>query len=85
VDRYSDPFACARSSAATVDHELLMAREPTAMVESGVTKRVVLAGIRHGEHILVAALRSPLEHGVRINPLRAANGGQTSLVVVAIT
>jgi hypothetical protein len=58
-----------RGQAAAEARELRMVREAIAMVAMGITPRVVLAGIRHGDDILVAARRLALEAGVRVNRL----------------
>jgi hypothetical protein len=65
----------ARAIARGQERELRMAREAIAMVASGATRRVVIAGIRHGEQILESARRMGLESGVRVNTLRAHNDG----------
>ena len=61
-----------------------MAREAIAMVASGATRRVVIAGIRHGDEILDSARRLGLESGVRINPIRQTDRDAADLVVEPI-
>ena len=51
------------------ERELRMVREAIAMVAIGASPRVVLAGIRHGDDILVTARRLALQAGVRVNRL----------------
>jgi hypothetical protein len=61
-----------------------MAREAIAMVASGATRRVVIAGIRHGEEILDSARRLALASGVRVNPIRQMDRDAADLVVEPI-
>lgn len=61
-----------------------MAREAIAMVASGVTPRVVIAGIRYGEQILDSARRVGLASGVRVNTLRRSDRDAADLVVEPI-
>jgi len=63
---------------------LRLAQEAIAMVASGATRRVVIAGIRHGEDILEPARRMGLASGVRVNPLRQLNRDATDLVIEPI-
>ena len=65
--------------------ELTLAREAIALVASGATPRVVLAGIRHGDDILLEAQRAALECGVRVSPLRSGDAPRTDLVVEPIS
>ena len=65
--------------------ELTLAREAIALVASGATPRVVLAGIRHGDDILLEAQRAALEQGVRISPLRRDDAPRTDLVIEPIS
>lgn len=61
-----------------------MAREAIALVASGASPRVVVAGIRHGAEILGPARRLALEAGVRVNALEREDGGQPDLVIEPI-
>jgi hypothetical protein len=61
-----------------------MAREAIAMVASGATPRVVIAGIRHGDEILDSARRIALASGVRVNTLRQVDRDAADLVVEPI-
>ena len=61
-----------------------MAREAIAMVASGATQRVVIAGIRHGDEILDSARRLALASGVRVNPIRQTGRDAADLVVEPI-
>ncbi|HUS21770.1 MAG TPA: hypothetical protein VMZ66_07155 [Aeromicrobium sp.] len=72
-----------RQSEAVLERELLLAREAIAMVASGASPRVVLAGIRFGDTILAPARRIALESGVVNTIQRAADSG-TDLVVEQI-
>jgi len=45
----------------------------------------VLAGIRHGDDILLEAQRAALEQGVRISPLRRDDAPRTDLVIEPIS
>ena len=51
------------------ERELRMVREAIAMVASGASPRVVVAGISRGNEILEVARRLGLESGVRVNRL----------------
>jgi hypothetical protein len=73
-----------RAIARGQERELRMAREAIAMVASGATARVVIAGIRHGEQILESARRLGLASGVRVNPLRQPDADASDLVVEPI-
>jgi hypothetical protein len=74
----------ARAIQRAEERELRLAREAIAMVASGATQRVVVAGIRYGDEILDAARRIALESGVRVNPLRQSGTGRAALVVERI-
>ena len=74
-----------RAPAAVIEErELRMVREAIAMVASGVSSRVVVAGISRGEQILEAAKRLGLESGVRVNRLVQAEAKGTDLAVEPI-
>jgi hypothetical protein len=66
------------------ERELRMVREAIAMVASGVTPRIVLAGISRGEQILDVCKRLGLESGVRVNRLPQREGTGTDLTVEPI-
>ena len=66
------------------ERELRMAREAIAMVASGVSPRVVIAGIRYGDEILESARRLGLDAGVRVNPIRQQQRQAADLVVEPI-
>jgi hypothetical protein len=61
-----------------------MAREAIAMVASGASSRVVVAGIRHGESIVDTAQRLALQQGVRVRRLPQAGRAGVDLVVEPI-
>ena len=65
--------------------ELSLAREAIALVAAGGSARVVVAGIRFGEAILEDAQRLALEAGVRVKPIRRAEGFGADLLVEPIT
>ncbi len=62
----------------------MMAREAIAMVSSGASRRVILAGIRFGDQILEPARRLGLPAGVRVNPIRSPEGTGSGLIVEPI-
>ena len=62
-----------------------MVREAIAMVASGASPRVVVAGIRYGDEILVAARRLALDSGVRVNRLHQQEGTGADLAVEPIS
>ena len=66
------------------ERELRMAREAIAMVASGVSPRVVIAGIRYGDEILESARRLGLDAGVRVNTIRQQQRQAADLVVEPI-
>ena len=70
-----------RTLAQARERELMMAREAIAMVASGASPRVVLAGIRFGDVILGAARRLALESGVRVKPIWRDEGDGADLVI----
>jgi hypothetical protein len=73
-----------RAIARQQERELRMAREAIALVASGVSPRVVIAGIRYGDEILDSARRLGLDSGVRVNPLREPPRDKADLVVERI-
>jgi hypothetical protein len=66
------------------ERELRLAQEAIVMVASGATRRVVIAGIRHGDEILESARRMGLASGVRVNPLRQQDTDAADLVIEPI-
>jgi hypothetical protein len=61
-----------------------MVREAIAMVASGMSRRVVLAGISRGDEILDVARRLGLESGVRVNRLSKLEAAGADLAVEPI-
>lgn len=61
-----------------------MVREAIAMVASGASSRVVVAGISAGDQILDAARRLGLEAGVRVNRLSQQENRGADLAVEPI-
>ena len=74
----------ARSRITAQQRELTLAREAIALVATGASPRVVIAGIRFGEAILDDARRLALDAGVRIKPIRRAEGAGADLLVEPI-
>ncbi len=73
-----------RAGALARERELRLACEAIALVASGASPRVIVAGIRWGDAILDAARRLALESGVRVNPLRHLDDPRADLVVEPI-
>jgi hypothetical protein len=71
------------AAGAARDRELRLAREAIAMVASGASPRVVIAGISFGEAIFDSACQLALQAGVRVKPLRKQDAG-TDLVIEPI-
>jgi hypothetical protein len=61
-----------------------MVREAIALVASGVSPRVVVAGISRGDEILEVARRIGLESGVRVNRLSQRENTGADLAVEPI-
>ncbi len=61
-----------------------MVREAIVMVASGVSRRVVVAGISRGDEILDVARRIGLECGVRVNRLSQKENAGADLAVEPI-
>jgi hypothetical protein len=66
------------------EREMRMVREAIAMVASGASPRIVVAGISRGEQILDACRRLGLESGVRVNRLPQPEAKGTDLTVEPI-
>ena len=73
-----------RAQSAAIERETRLVREAIAMVALGASPRVVVAGIRYGEGLLVAARRMALEAGVRVNPLWKDDHSAADIVVEPI-
>jgi hypothetical protein len=69
---------------AEFDREFQLIREAIAMVASGGSRRVVVAGIRLGEAIFEPGSRLALEAGVRLARLESADGAGVDLAVERI-
>jgi hypothetical protein len=69
-----------RSRASAQERELMLAREAIAMVASGASPRVVVAGIRFGATIIDDARRLALAAGVRVMPIQREGSGADLLV-----
>ncbi len=67
-----------------MERETRLVREAIAMVAIGASPRVVVAGIRYGESLLVAARRLALEAGVRVNPLWRDDHSAADIIVEPI-
>lgn len=83
MNGYAHPVS-RRAAAAAEKRELQLAREAIAMVASGASPRVVVAGIRFGDEILDSARRLALQSGVRVNPIRRSLDARSDLVVEPI-
>jgi len=66
------------------DREFQLVREAIAMVASGGSRRVVLAGIRLGDLLFEPGSRLALEAGVRLTRLETADGAGADLAVERI-
>jgi hypothetical protein len=66
------------------EREQQLIREAIAMVASGASSRVVVAGIGFGELLLDPARRWALEAGVRANPLRKRDGSGVDIAIEVI-
>jgi hypothetical protein len=61
------------------ERELLLTREAIAMVASGASPRVIVAGIRFGEQILESARASGRDCGVEVVRILNTEGVGSSL------
>jgi hypothetical protein len=66
------------------EREMRLVREAIAMVASGASHHVVVAGISRGDQILDACRRLGLESGVRVNRLPQRDGKGADLTVEPI-
>ena len=66
------------------DREFQLVREAIAMVASGGSRRVVLAGIRLGDLLFEPGSRLAVEAGVRLTRLATADGRGADLAVERI-
>lgn len=73
-----------RAYSAALERETRLVREAIAMVARGASPRVVVAGIRYGESLLVSARRMALEAGVRVNPIWKDDHSAADIVVEPI-
>lgn len=64
-----------------IDRELTLVREAILMVARDRTRRVVVAGLRHGEELLALAVDSATRAGVRLLALPRADGLGTDVAV----
>ena len=74
----------ARAQAAALEREKRLIREAVAMVASGASPRVIVAGIRYGGTLLDMARRIGLEAGVRVNPIWSNDHATADIVVEPI-
>lgn len=74
----------ARAEAAALERETRLIREAVAMVAGGASRRVVVAGIRHGAALLDAGRQMGLAAGVRVNPIGAGAEAAVDIVVEPI-
>jgi hypothetical protein len=81
----SNPSHRRASGAARAEElELRLVSEAIAMVQSGASPRVVVAGIRYGEQLYDGCSRLALDAGVRIVPLRRSDRPSTDIAVEPI-
>jgi hypothetical protein len=73
-----------RASQATIKRETQLVREAIALVATGASPRVIVAGIRYGESLLDTFRRMALEAGVRVNPLWRADHDGADIAVEPI-
>jgi hypothetical protein len=69
---------------ATLEHEMRLIREAIAMVASGASPRVMLAGIHFGETLLDPSRRLALDAGVRVLPAWRTDEVGADLVIERI-
>jgi hypothetical protein len=74
----------ASEAARAEELELRLVREAIAMVASGASPRVVVAGIRYGDQLYDGCCRLALDAGVRIVPLRRPDRPNTDIAVESI-
>jgi len=74
----------ARVVSGTLEREMRLIREAIAMVASGASPRVVLAGIHFGETLLDPARRLALDSGVRLVPLWRADEAGADIAIERI-
>lgn len=71
-------------TAAPMEREMQLVREAIAMVASGGSRRVVVAGIRLGDALFTPGSRLALEAGVRLTRLANPDGAAADLAVERI-
>jgi hypothetical protein len=76
--------AHANEAARTVEFELELIRDAIAMVASGGSRRVVVAGLRIGEPLLEPARLMARDSAVRIEPLWSADESSLDIAVERI-
>jgi hypothetical protein len=69
---------------AALDRELQLVREAIALVAGGGARRVVVAGLRFGDALVVPGSRLALEAGVRVTRLPTADDARIDLAVEQI-
>ncbi len=74
-DRFSDTVPV------TIDRELELIRTAIAMVASGGSPRVVVAGLRFGDQILPRAQAMAYLNGLQVTPQWTLDENQTSIAV----
>ena len=70
--------------ATTFDREMSLIREAIALVASGGSPRVMIAGLRLGDVLLDPARRLAIEAGVRLVPLWTADEAGVDIAVERI-
>jgi hypothetical protein len=69
----------------TLEHEMNLVREAIAMVASGGSPRVIVAGLKFGEALLVPARGLATEAGVRLVPLWMPDDAGADIAIERIT
>lgn len=83
MDRFTDDSAA--RTGRTLEIEMRLVRDAIAMVASGSSPRVVLAGLRFGEALLASGRLQATEAGVRLVPLWMPDDAGADIAVERIT
>lgn len=83
MDRSTDDSAA--KTGRTLEIEMRLVRDAIAMVASGGSPRVILAGLRFGEALLASGRLLATEAGVRLVPLWMPDDAGADIAVERIT
>jgi hypothetical protein len=83
MDRSTDDSAA--KTGRTLEIEMRLVRDAIAMVASGGSPRVILAGLRFGEALLASGRLLASEAGVRLVPLWMPDDAGADIAVERIT